>query len=233
MSNGSHVLIVEDEKKIAQVLADFLMADGFNTHIIQDGAEVIDYIQQNTPDMVLLDVMLPNKDGLTLCKEIRQFSELPILMLTARVEEIDRLMGLGFGADDYVCKPFSSREVVARVRAILKRSQAFNANDASGNENDNTPCYMHISINKNKFLCLVNEHKVELTPVEFNLLATLISAPGRVFSRDVLMDSSYNDARIVSHRTIDSHMKNLRAKINQYSDNDLIHTIYGVGYKLE
>lgn len=233
MSKASHILIVEDEIKIAQVLADFLMADGFNTHIIQDGAEVIDYIKQNTPDMVLLDVMLPNKDGLTLCREIRQFSELPILMLTARVEEIDRLMGLGFGADDYVCKPFSSREVVARVHAILRRSQAFNIVEKSDKENDSTACYLHISVNKDKFLCLVGEQKVELTPVEFNLLTTLISAPGRVFSRDVLMDSSYNDARIVSHRTIDSHMKNLRAKINQHSERDLIHTIYGVGYKLE
>ena len=132
MNAKKSVLIVEDEIKIAQLLVDFLQADNFNTRIIHDGAEVIDCVRSNHFDFILLDVMLPNVDGLTLCNEIRQFSSVPILMLTARVDEIDRLMGLGFGADDYVCKPFSAREVVARVHGILKRV----GNVVSDNPND-------------------------------------------------------------------------------------------------
>jgi two-component system response regulator BaeR len=230
MKQTRTILIVEDEIKIAQVLADFLTADGFKSHMIHDGNEVIEYVKSSPPDMIILDLMLPNKDGLTLCKEIRQFSELPILMLTARVDEIDRLMGLGFGADDYVCKPFSSREVVARVHAILKR---FSKSEVNAEAKEVPLNYLSISLDEQKFLCLVNTQKVDLTPVEFNLLRALISRPGRVFSRTVLMENSYNDSRIVSNRTIDSHMKNLRAKINEHDDRDLIHTIYGVGYKLE
>jgi two-component system response regulator BaeR len=161
------------------VLADFLTADGFKTHMVHDGNEVIEYVKSSPPDMIILDLMLPNKDGLTLCKEIRQFSELPILMLTARVDEIDRLMGLGFGADDYVCKPFSSREVVARVHAILKR---FSKSEVNAEAKEVPLNYLSISLDEQKFLCLVNTQKVDLTPVEFNLLRALISRPGRVFA---------------------------------------------------
>ena len=231
------VLIVEDEVKIAQLLADFLHVEGFVTHIISDGANVIDYVKQHSVSFILLDLMLPNKDGLTLCKEIRQFSEVPILMLTARVDEIDRLMGLGFGADDYVCKPFSGREVVARVHAILKR--VGNNPDSLLNKQTNIPVgetvnYKAILLNVDKFECIVDDVKVVLTPVEFRLLGSLMSKPGHVFSRESLMNSCYADARIVSNRTIDSHMKNLRSKIaNQLPSEEVIHTIYGLGYKIE
>lgn len=228
VSNKPIVLIVEDELKIAQILADFLAASGFETSMLHDGGQVIDYMHANKPDFILLDVMLPNKDGLTLCKEIRQFSDVPILMLTARVDEIDRLMGLGFGADDYVCKPFSAREVVARVQNILKR-----VNNAERNSPATSLHYSGITLDEQKFLCQVNQTKIDLTPVEFNLLRTLMSRPGHVFSRATLMDNSYKDARIVSNRTIDSHMKNLRGKINTHHQNEIIHTIYGIGYKLE
>lgn len=237
MSTHASILIVEDEIKIAQLLADFLHADGFTTHIISDGGAVIDFVKANELSFVLLDVMLPNKDGLTLCKEIRQFSEVPILMLTARVDEIDRLMGLGFGADDYVCKPFSGREVVARVKAVLKRV------DSKRNIEDmqlvtsltgEVVNYQGISINVDKFECSVQNAKVVLTPVEFRLLHALMKKPGHVFSRETLMNSCYSDSRIVSQRTIDSHMKNLRSKISmQLPNQELIHTIYGLGYKIE
>lgn len=233
----SPILIVEDELKIAQLLADFLHADGFVTHIIDDGDRVIDYVKEHSLSLILLDVMLPNKDGLTLCKEIRQFSEIPILMLTARVDEIDRLIGLGFGADDYVCKPFSGREVVARVKAILKR--VGNHSDGLVNKQVITPTcetlnYKAILLNVDKFECIVNDVKVVLTPVEFRLLGSLMSKPGHVFSRESLMNSCYADARIVSNRTIDSHMKNLRSKIaRQLPSEEVIYTIYGVGYKIE
>jgi two-component system response regulator BaeR len=227
------ILIVEDELKIAQLLADFLHADGFVTHIIDDGDRVIDYVKEHSLSLVLLDVMLPNKDGLTLCNEIRQFSEIPILMLTARVDEIDRLMGLGFGADDYVCKPFSGREVVARVKAILKRV-GNNPDSLVNKPVSETLNYRTILLNIDKFECIVNDVKVILTPVEFRLLASLMSKPGHVFSRESLMSSCYADARIVSNRTIDSHMKNLRSKIApQLPSEEIIHTIYGLGYKIE
>jgi two-component system response regulator BaeR len=237
MPQYSPILIVEDEIKIAQVLADFLHADGFSTHIIGDGAAVIDYVQAHNLSFILLDIMLPNKDGLTLCREIRQFSEVPILMLTARVDEIDRLMGLGFGADDYVCKPFSAREVVARIRAVLKRIDRQAVSQINTQETtplSETVNYKMISLNEHKFECVVENVKVVLTPVEFRLLQSLMSKPGHVFSRQKLMNSSYEDSRIVSHRTIDSHMKNLRSKIAvQLPKQELIHTIYGLGYKLE
>lgn len=229
MNAKKSVLIVEDEIKIAQLLVDFLQADNFNTRIIHDGAEVIDCVRSNHFDFILLDVMLPNVDGLTLCKEIRQFSSVPILMLTARVDEIDRLMGLGFGADDYVCKPFSAREVVARVQGILKRV----GNVVSDNPND-IKQYQNIYVNKQKLECLVQGKPIELTQVEFKLLFTLMTKPGNVYAREILMSHSYDDGRIVSHRTIDSHIKNLRNKITAIdATNNLIHSIYGVGYKIE
>ncbi len=232
------ILIVEDEQKIAQLIADFLQADGFSSHIINDGADVIDYVKSHELSFILLDVMLPNKDGLTICKEIRQFSEIPILMLTARIDEIDRLMGLGFGADDYVCKPFSGREVVARVKAVLKRvdSQSIAHSDlASSEREDNSVLvYKSISLNQDKFECIASDVKIILTPVEFRLLQALLRKPGHVFTRETLMNHSYEDSRIVSNRTIDSHMKNLRSKIAaELTSEELIHTIYGVGYKIE
>jgi two-component system response regulator BaeR len=154
-------------------------------------------------------------------------------MLTARVEEIVRLMGLGFGADDYVCKPFSAREVVARVKAVLKRVEN-NTEDQGISPESETLTYKTISLNANKFECMVQNVKVVLTPVEFRLLQSLMSKPGHVFSRETLMNNSYEDSRIVSHRTIDSHMKNLRSKISaQLPTEDLIQTIYGIGYKIE
>ena len=228
METSKKILVVEDEVKIANLLNDFLSASNFEVKMLHDGALVIEAIEELEPDFVILDVMLPNKDGLTLCKEIRTFSNVPIMMLTARVDEIDRLMGLGLGADDYVCKPFSVREVVARVNAILKRTQSLDTNTEELH-------YKGLVLDAQKYSCFVNQKAIELTPVEFRLLQTLLAKPGNVFSREKLMENSYTDSRIVSNRTIDSHMKNLRSKINQQlaSEDELIHTIYGVGYKIE
>lgn len=227
MSITSHVLIVEDEPKIAQILVDFLSLDDYSTSVINNGLLVVDVIKQSPPDFVILDLMLPGKDGLTICKEIRQFSDVPILMLTARVEEIDRLMGLGFGADDYVCKPFSSREVVARVTTILRRTQQVAARP------DETLSFKGIKILPALHECIVNEKPLTLTPIEFRLLTALIKSPGRVMTRDQLMTICYNDQRIVSTRTIDSHMKNLRQKLYDAAHGeDIIHSVYGVGYKV-
>jgi two-component system, OmpR family, response regulator BaeR len=218
------ILIVEDEPKLAALLADYLKAASFETQIIADGREVVPAVRKAAPDLILLDLMLPGRDGVDVCRELRTFTDVPIVMVTARVEEIDRLLGLEIGADDYICKPFSPREVVARVRAILRRTRrGVGSNTASG-----------LTIDDKQYRAAFNGHALDLTPVEFRLLNTLAAAPGRVFSRQQLLDNLYADHRVVTDRTVDSHIKNLRRKLEEVSpEQELIHSIYGVGYKLE
>lgn len=227
--NEQKIIIVEDEDKIAQILVDYLAKEGFTTRVLCDGTNAVEIIKTSSPDFVILDLMLPGKNGLAICREVRHFSQVPILMLTARVDEIDRLLGLEMGADDYVCKPFLPREVVARVRTILRRVQQ----PPTVTTNDQM-AYRGIVLCMVRFQCRIGEHELDLTPVEFRMLKTLMSQPGRVYTRDNLMKSSYQDDRIVSDRTIDSHIKNLRKKIADVMGKDeIIHSIYGVGYKVE
>jgi two-component system response regulator BaeR len=226
MTAGSLVLIVEDEPKIAHLLQDYLRQSHYKTHWLDRGDTVDAWCKANNPDIVLLDLMMPGKDGLAVCSELRSHSQVPIIMVTARVDEIDRLLGLELGADDYICKPFSPREVVARVNAVLRRVEMTEANPAES--------YRGLVIDDERFSVTIDEHAIELTPVEFRLLALLASQPGRVFSRDQLMNRIYLDGRIVSDRTVDSHVKNLRQKIqDSVGSDDFIRSIYGVGYKLE
>ena len=226
MSDQALILIVEDEPKIAEIMRDYLQQSGYATHWIDNGDNVDEWVRSNDPDLVLLDLMLPGKDGLTICRELRVHSEIPIIMVTARVDEIDRLLGLELGADDYICKPFSPREVVARVKATLRRVDMMRADPASA--------YPGLSIDEDTFCASIGENELDLTAVEFRLLALLASQPGRVYSRDQLMDNIYVDGRIVSDRTVDSHVKNLRQKIQTaIGSGDMIRSIYGVGYKLD
>jgi len=218
------ILIVEDEPKLAALLADYLTAASYKTQIVADGREVIPAVKAAPPDLILLDLMLPGRDGIDVCRELRTFSEIPVIMVTARVEEIDRLLGLEIGADDYICKPFSPREVVARVRAILRRAQRGAA----------APAATGLTIDEAQYRAAFNGRELDLTPVEFRLLNTLAAAPGRVFSRQQLLDNLYEDHRVVTDRTVDSHIKNLRRKLDEVSpEQELIRSIYGVGYKLE
>ena len=222
------VLIVEDEPKIADLLQKYLQNANFRTHCIKDGLQVVDWVQQEKPNLILLDVMLPGKDGLEICKEIRRFSAVPIIMLTARVEEIDRLLGLELGADDYICKPFSPREVVARIKAVLRRTQI---NPASETE---TPPLNKLELDRNRLIVRYQEQETVLTLVEFELLDILQQQPGRIFGRNHLMEKVYPDNRIVSDRTIDSHIKKLRKKLAEIApEQELIHSVYSVGYKFE
>ncbi|CAA0079431.1 Transcriptional regulatory protein BaeR [Halioglobus japonicus] len=227
--NNLDIVVVEDEPKIAQLLVDYLERDGFFVTVLNDGEHAVEIIRERGPGFVILDLMLPGKDGLAICREVRQFSSVPIMMLTAKVDEIDRLVGLELGADDYVCKPFSPREVVARVRTIQRRLQ---------HQAPLTPqselSYRDITINLERYECSVRGQRIELTPVELQLLRGFVSQPGRVFSRDQLMDMAYKDERVVSDRTIDTHIKNIRRKLSQAGDEvGQVHSIYGVGYKLE
>ena len=217
------ILIVEDEEKLAGVLADYLKEAGFETKCLGDGLAVLPWIRTHKPELILLDLMLPGKSGLDICRDIRSFSSVPIIMTTARVEEIDRLLGLELGADDYICKPFSPREVVARVKAVLRRANAGEATKING-----------LVLDDLRYTATLNDRDLQLTAVEFKLLSLLAASPGRIFGRQQLMDHIYPDQRIVSDRTIDSHIKKLRRKISAASQGvELIHSLYGVGYKFE
>lgn len=224
------VLIVEDEPKIAELLKKYLENTGYKTHWIADGNAASTWLQHNQVELVLLDLMLPGKDGLDICKELRQRApQPPIIMLTARAEEIDRLLGLELGADDYICKPFSPREVIARVKAVLRRT-TLPANHQTGMMLSSTS----IQLDRERLSVQYADQQVILTLVEFELLETLQSYPGRIFSRQQLMERVYPDNRIVSDRTIDSHIKKLRKKINELNpERELIHSVYSVGYKFE
>ena len=221
MSPGTHVLVVEDEPKIAALLRDYLVASGYRASVLDTGEGAIEWIRSHAPDAVLLDLMLPGSDGLAICRGVRAFSNVPILIVTARVEEIDRLLGLELGADDYIVKPFSPREVVARVRAVLRRAQP----STKGAEPP-------IRLDEDRFEARVHGRALALTPVEFRLLRKLVAQPGRVFSRTQLIDALYVDHRVVSDRTVDSHVKNLRRKLAE-SGVDPIASVYGVGYRFE
>ena len=217
------ILIVEDEPKLAELLSDYLRLAGFAPCRLGDGLAVVPWVRAEQPDLILLDLMLPGRDGMEICKEIRSFSSVPIIMVTARVEEIDRLLGLELGADDYVCKPFSPREVVARVKAVLRRAGGAANVQAHG-----------LALDEAGYRATLHGKDLELTAVEFQLLYILAASPGRIYSRDQLMNRIYDDQRVVSDRTIDSHIKKLRKKIVTVDPAaELIHSVYGVGYKFE
>lgn len=217
------LLLVEDEVKVAELLRDYLVAAGYSVDWLGRGDEVIERVKAAPPDLMLLDIMLPGCSGIDVLRQLRSFSELPVIMVTARVEEIDRLLGLELGADDYICKPFSPREVVARVKTILRRIGAPTIPSSAG-----------LSLDQDAYDARWQGHSLDLTPVEFRLLQVLAEVPGRVFSRDQLMNRIYADHRVVTDRTVDSHIKNLRRKLQAAApDQELIRSVYGVGYKLE
>jgi two-component system response regulator BaeR len=219
------IMIVEDEPKIAALLSDYLRAQGgFRSQVVERGDEALRWFHSEQPDLVLLDLMLPGLDGIEVCKQLRAESQVPIIMVTARVEEIDRLLGLELGADDYICKPFSPREVVARVKAVLRRGEMTKAGKQPHG----------LEIDEEKFLARLNGMELGLTPVEFALLQMLTTHPGRVFSRDQLMNGMYPDYRVVSDRAVDTHVKNLRRKLAEASGvEEMIRSVYGLGYRFE
>lgn len=224
----ARILVVEDEPKMAALVSDYLRAAGHEPKCIADGREVVDAFRAERFDLVLLDLMLPGRDGFEICRELRTFSDVPIVMLTARVEEAERLLGLDLGADDYIAKtPFSPREIVARVKAILRRSRR----DTGTSADIDAP---KLDIDEDGYRARFNGIALDLTPIEFRLLKTLASTPGRVFSRDALLDQLHADQRAVTDRAVDSHIKNLRRKLEQaQAGPDCIRSIYGVGYRFD
>ncbi|HEX9019936.1 MAG TPA: response regulator [Nitrospirota bacterium] len=217
------ILIVEDEPKLAALLADYLTASGFKPFIVNNGAAVVPWFRDHKPGLVLLDIMLPGRDGMEICRDLRTFSTVPIIMVTARVEEIDRLLGLGLGADDYICKPFSPREVVARIKAVLRRTRDGQPIQAQG-----------LVLDEQRYRAVFQGRDLELTAVEFRLLQLLSGHPGRIYGRQQIMEMIYPDDRFVSDRTVDSHIKKLRRKIEAVDPQaSVIQSVYGVGYKFE
>lgn len=223
MTHDSPILIVEDEPKLAALIRDYLIAAGYTTQCLDNGLEVVPAVRANEPRLILLDLMLPGRDGLQVCKDLRSFSAVPIIMITARVEEVDRLLGLDLGADDYICKPFSPREVVARVKAILRRSPQLVVTAPA-----------RLLIDEDRYQASLDGVALDLTPLELRLLSTLAQSPGRVFSRDQLLDRIYSDHRVVTDRTVDSHIRNLRRKLEQACPAETpIESLYGVGYRFQ
>lgn len=221
----TRIAIVEDEPKLASLLQDYLGVEGYETELYDNGTQALEQLQSTPVDFVLLDLMLPGTDGMTICRELRKSSNVPIIMITARVDEIDRLLGLEIGADDYICKPFSPREVVARVKTVLRRSV-----NEQPTETDND----QFKLDEAAAMVYIGGQECALTSVELNLLKTLYASPGRIFNRSQLMTRIYPDNRVVSDRTIDSHVKKLRQKLEALdSENQYIHSVYGIGYKYE
>jgi len=223
MSNHQ-ILIVEDEVKISQVLCEYLKQAGYGVISLKRGDEVIPHVRKQPPALILLDIMLPGMDGMEVCRELRKFSSAPVIMLTARVDEIDRLLGLELGADDYICKPFSPREVVARVRAVLRRIHP--------RQTENRLNVGEIVLDEQRHQVLISGKEVKLTPCEFQLLKVLLAHPNRVFSRGELLNLVQGYDFEGYDRTIDTHIKNLRKKVaTMVPDRELVSTVYGVGYK--
>lgn len=217
------VFIVEDEKNIAEVMQMYLQAEGLETRVFHDGSDVVEAVKSDKPSLVLLDLMLPGKDGLSICQELRVFSELYIIMTTARVEEVDRLLGLDTGADDYVCKPYSARELTARVRAVLRRL-----------DGKLTAAGPSLKVDESALSLSFGGQTVVLTALEFRLFNLLYSQPNRIYSRSQILDLLYSDFRVLSDRTVDSHIRNLRKKLaGLNTEQEMIRSIYGLGYRFE
>ncbi|MHB1348063.1 MAG: response regulator transcription factor [Candidatus Humimicrobiaceae bacterium] len=222
------IIIIEDDKKIADLLKIYLEKEDFDIFVANDGEKGLEMIARTTPDLIILDLMLPKVDGLTIARKVSLENKIPIIMLTAKVEEIDKIIGLEIGADDYISKPFSPRELVSRVKAVLRRSEF-----AGKTEKDNVVYIRDLEINPQNFSIKKNGEKVYLTRKEFAILLVLSKHPERVFSRQNLMDHIYTiDDEPVFDRTIDVHISNLRTKL-QDRDQRLIETVSGIGYKLK
>lgn len=222
------ILIADDHQQITSILEEYAKKEGFTTIIALDGRDALQQFASRNPDIVLLDVMMPKMDGFEICREIRKKSNVPIIMITARGEDFEKIMGLDIGADDYIVKPFSPAEVMARVRAILRRIEK---NDSQHN---NVLNFDKLSINLENYTVTLDDSNVPLTKKEFELLWTLASHKNKVFSRDNLLNSLWGHDYYGDNRTVDSHIKRLRAKLDIFEhDNWEIKTIWGIGYKFE
>ena len=224
--DSSPILIVEDDRKTASLVTLYLEREGFKTVVAYDGDRALELVQQTNPIFVVLDLMLPKMDGWEVCRAIRRSSDVPILILTAREEEMDRVLGLSLGADDYVVKPFSPRELVARVKAILRRTRS------ESREQKNLLSFGRLTLDLQKRRVTLNNQPISLTRFEYNLLSTLMGSPGKIFSREELLACLYSSGEAVIDRVIDVHIGKLRQKIeDDVSTPRYILTVRGLGYR--
>lgn len=221
----TRILIIEDEIALAEVVRDYLIAAGMQVDTLAEGTGAAEAALTGAYDLLVLDLMLPGVDGLVICQEVRRSSDVPIIMTTAKVEEIDRLLGLGMGADDYLCKPYSPRELVARVQAILRRS--------TGRVSGTDAPKDRITMDADRWSATLDGQPLDLTRREFMIVQCLTNRPGRVFSRNALLEHAFPGDTDVFDRTIDSHIRNIRRKIAAVSPNDPIRSVYGVGYAFD
>ena len=222
------ILIVDDDENICELLRLYLEKDGFETIVANDGEQAVDYTSKYSPDLILLDIMLPKLDGWQVCREIRKTSETPIIMLTAKGETFDKILGLELGADDYVSKPFDTKEVIARIKAVLRRSHE---SDKSSQVNEVR--YDKLRINLTNYELVVDGVKIDTPPKELELIYHLASNPNRVYTRDQLLDEVWGFDYYGDSRTVDVHVKRLREKLENVSDEWCLKTVWGVGYKFE
>jgi two-component system OmpR family response regulator len=224
---NSKILVVDDDAHIREVIAFSLTRANFDVIEAQDGKQALVQFQSQNPDLIILDIGMPELDGTDVCKIIRHESQVPLIFLSARDEEIDRIIGLELGADDYITKPFSSRELVARVKTILRRSNITQNNATSSSEINHGLLFINSDTREVKW----NDNSIELTATEFQMLHTMAKRPGHVFSRELLMDGSYSHNISVSDRTIDSHLRRIRNKFKDAGGTP-IDTVHGVGYRV-
>ncbi|MBQ1211851.1 MAG: response regulator transcription factor [Clostridia bacterium] len=222
------ILVVDDDVNICDILRMYLERVGYEVKIANDGAEGVDTFKRFEPDLVLLDIMLPEKDGWQVCREIREVSSNPIIMITAKGEVFDKVLGLELGADDFIVKPFDTKEVTARVKAVLRRYSANNPKD-----NDETLRFENMEISRAKYELKINGKAVDVPPKELDLLYFLASNTNRVFTRDQLLDKVWGFDYLGDSRTVDVHIKRLREKLEGVSDKWVLKTVWGVGYKFE
>lgn len=222
------ILIVDDDENICELLRLYLEKDGFDTIVANDGEQAVDFASKYSPDLILLDIMLPKLDGWQVCREIRKTSETPIIMLTAKGETFDKILGLELGADDYVSKPFDTKEVIARIKAVLRRSHE---KDKASQINEVR--YDKLRINLTNYELEVNGVKIDTPPKELELIYHLASNPNRVYTRDQLLDEVWGFDYYGDSRTVDVHVKRLREKLENVSDEWSLKTVWGVGYKFE
>ncbi len=225
--NAEKILVVDDDLNICELLRLYLTKEGYNVVIVNDGASAVTAFQEESPSIVLLDIMLPKLDGWQVCREIRKFSDVPIIMLTAKGEVFDRVLGLELGADDYVVKPFDTKEIVARIKAVLRRS------GSSVAEEIKEVHYDKLSINLTNYELKVAGVQVDTPPKEMELIFHLAKSPNRVFTRDQLLDEVWGYDYYGDSRTVDVHVKRLREKLEGVSDKWELRTVWGVGYKFE
>ena len=228
------ILVVDDEKEIADLVEIYLVSDGYKVFKANNAKEGLEILEKEEIHLVLLDIMMPGMDGLEMCRKIRETNNIPIIMLSAKSTDLDKILGLGTGADDYVVKPFNPLELTARVKSQLRRYTQLNPNNNTGKAAKNEITIRGLSINKDNHKVIVYGEEIKLTPIEFDILYLLASNPGRVFSTDEIFEKVWNEKVYEANNTVMVHIRRLRGKMKEDTRQDkIITTVWGVGYKIE